>query len=159
MERKRLQIVEFYFICVGKLKEDYLKKASKDYEDRLSKFGKVNIFEVKNEKEDNKSALLKEGERIIQKIPKNCYNIALEINGNEYDSTQFAKRIDDISVSFGRVCFIIGGSNGISEDVLKLCDEKISFSKMTFPHKLFRIMLLEQVYRGCMINAGYRYHK
>ena len=151
--------MEFYFICVGKLKEDYLKKASKDYEDRISKFGKVNIFEIRNEKEDNENSVLKEGKRIIEKLPKNSYNIALEIKGCEYDSVKFAKKIEEISISFGKICFIIGGSNGISEDVLKLCNAKISFSKMTFPHKLFRIMLLEQVYRSCMINAGYMYHK
>ena len=152
-------------ICVGKLKEKYLKEAQSEYLKRISRFAKVKIIELNDEKLTgseslDKIAKNKEGENIINKIPKNSYIFAMDIKGKQYTSTDFAKELNSLSVS-GKsdFTFIIGGSLGLSEDVLKIANKKMSFSLMTFPHQLFRVMLLEQIYRCFKINNNETYHK
>jgi len=152
-------------ICIGKLKEKYLKDAQSEYLKRISRFAKVKVIELNDEKLSGSSAMdkivkEKEGEKILNKIPKNSYIIAMDIKGKQMSSTNFAAEINNLGV-MGKsdLTFIIGGSLGLSEDVLKSADKKLSFSLMTFPHQLFRIMLLEQVYRCFKINNNETYHK
>ncbi|PAB60162.1 23S rRNA (pseudouridine(1915)-N(3))-methyltransferase RlmH [Anaeromicrobium sediminis] len=154
-------------ISVGKIKEKFLKAAIDEYSKRLSRYCKLNIIEVPDEKTpDNASEkeeeLIKEkeGELILKKIKDRSYVIALDLKGDHLTSEQFAKKLKDLSVQ-GKsdVTFIIGGSLGIAKEVLKRANYKLCFSKMTFPHQLFRVMLLEQVYRGYRINNGEPYHK
>lgn len=152
-------------ICIGKLKEKYLIEAQKEYTKRISGFSKINIIQLNDEKLSGKESedfisREKEGDNILSKIPKNSYVISMDLNGKEYDSMSFAKNIERLNISGkSNFTFIIGGSTGISEKVLSISDEKISFSKLTFPHQLFRIMLLEQIYRSFKINNGHSYHK
>ena len=152
-------------ICVGKLKEKYLKEAESEYLKRISRFAKVKIIELNDEKLTGNSSLdilakNKEGENIINKIPKNPYIFAMDIKGKQSTSIDFAKELNDLSIS-GKsdFTFIIGGSLGLSEEVLKRANKKMSFSLMTFPHQLFRVMLLEQIYRCFKINNNETYHK
>ncbi|EDS72110.1 23S rRNA (pseudouridine(1915)-N(3))-methyltransferase RlmH [Anaerofustis stercorihominis] len=152
-------------ICVGKLKEKYLKEAESEYLKRISRFAKVKIIELNDEKLTGNSSLdilakNKEGENIINKIPKNSYIFAMDIKGKQSTSIDFAKELNDLSIS-GKsdFTFIIGGSLGLSEEVLKRANKKMSFSLMTFPHQLFRVMLLEQIYRCFKINNNETYHK
>ncbi|MCT4594303.1 MAG: 23S rRNA (pseudouridine(1915)-N(3))-methyltransferase RlmH [Anaeromicrobium sp.] len=154
-------------ISVGKIKEKFLKAAIDEYSKRLSRYCKLNIIEVPDEKTpDNASEKEeeiikeKEGELILKKIKDRSYVIALDLKGDHLTSEQFAKKFKDLSVG-GKsdVTFIIGGSLGIGKEVLKRADYKLCFSKMTFPHQLFRVMLLEQVYRAYRINNGEPYHK
>lgn len=153
--------------CVGKLKEKYLKDASAEYLKRLSRFAKVSIIEIKDEPSDslagNKEqeiARRKEGEKLLSKIKPKDYVIALAINAKEMSSEEFAGKINSLSIDgVSDITFIIGGSLGISEEVLKRANLKLSFSKMTFPHQLFRVMLLEQIYRAYKIINNETYHK
>lgn len=152
-------------ICVGKLKEKYLKEAESEYLKRISRFAKVKIIELNDEKLTGNNSLdilakNKEGENIINKIPKNSYIFAMDIKGKQSTSIDFAKELNDLSIS-GKsdFTFIIGGSLGLSEEVLKRANKKMSFSLMTFPHQLFRVMLLEQIYRCFKINNNETYHK
>ncbi|WP_409021865.1 23S rRNA (pseudouridine(1915)-N(3))-methyltransferase RlmH [Dellaglioa sp. P0083] len=154
-------------IGVGKLKEKYLKQGIEEYAKRLSKFCKFEIIEVNDEKAPEKlsSAEMidvkgKEGERILSKIKDKEYVYALAILGKERTSEDFAKEIADLG-TYGHsdITFVIGGSLGLSEDVLRRADTQISFGKFTLPHQLMRMILTEQVYRGFMINAGSPYHK
>ena len=152
-------------ICVGKLKEKYLKEAESEYLKRISRFAKVKIIELNDEKLTGNSSLdilakNKEGENIINKIPKNSYIFAMDIKGKQSTSIDFAKELNDLSIS-GKsdFTFIIGGSLGLSEEVLKRANKKMSFSLMTFPPQLFRVMLLEQIYRCFKINNNETYHK
>ena len=152
-------------ICVGKLKEKYLKEAESEYLKRISRFAKVKIIELNDEKLTGNSSLdilakNKEGENIINKIPKNSYIFAMDIKGKQSTSIDFAKELNDLSIS-GKsdFTFIRGGSLGLSEEVLKRANKKMSFSLMTFPHQLFRVMLLEQIYRCFKINNNETYHK
>ncbi|CAM2840915.1 MULTISPECIES: 23S rRNA (pseudouridine(1915)-N(3))-methyltransferase RlmH [Dellaglioa] len=154
-------------IGVGKLKEKYLKQGIEEYAKRLSKFCKFEIVEVNDEKAPEKlsSAEMidvkgKEGERILSKIKDKEYVYALAILGKERTSEDFAKEIADLG-TYGHsdITFVIGGSLGLSDAVLKRADTQISFGKFTLPHQLMRMILTEQVYRGFMINAGSPYHK
>ncbi|RAK20544.1 23S rRNA (pseudouridine1915-N3)-methyltransferase [Anoxybacillus vitaminiphilus] len=154
-------------ICVGKLKEKYLKQGIDEYAKRLSAYAKVEILEVLDEKapeelSDNEVELVKqkEGERILAKIAPDAYVIALAIDGKMRSSEEFAKQIDQLA-TYGRskIAFIIGGSLGLSKQVMQRADEALSFSKMTFPHQLMRLILLEQIYRAFRINRGEPYHK
>ncbi len=154
-------------IAVGKLKEKYWTEAIKEYTMRLSKYCKLDIIELADEKAPEKMSLaqeeevkVKEGERILKNIGKNCYTIALAIEGKQKSSTELAEHITQLGVKGnGHLCFIIGGSLGLSEQVLKAVDEKLSFSKMTFPHQLMRVVLLEQIYRSFRIQNNEPYHK
>ena len=154
-------------VSVGKLKEKYLKQGIQEFLKRLSSYAKVEIIEVADEKApenlseaEEKQVKDKEGERILQAISPDTYVITLEIEGKMLSSEQLAKKMDELA-TYGKskVAFVIGGSLGISEAVQQRCDFAISFSKMTFPHQLMRLVLLEQVYRGFRINRGEPYHK
>ncbi len=154
-------------ICVGKLKEQYLREASKEYEKRLSGAVKLNIIELGPEKlRENPSekeieiALENEGKKILEKIPKGAYVYTMCIEGTQRTSEQLSAELDSLGVrGFSSIVFIIGGSFGISEKVKALSSGKLSMSKMTFPHQVARIMLLEQIYRCTQISLGTRYHK
>ena len=141
-------------LCVGKIKEDYLKELINDYEKRINKYHKLEIIEVK----DNDD-IKKETSELLKYFNDKHYNIANVINGNTYDSISFSKHIDNLFNNKSTITFIIGGSNGIEDSILSKCDEFISFSKFTFPHGLFRGILLEQIYRSFKINNNERYHK
>ena len=154
-------------ITVGKLKEKYLKQGIDEYLKRLTAYAKVEIIEVSDEKapeELSETEMLqvkqKEGERILAKINPDAHVIALAIEGKMKSSEELADTMDKLA-TYGKskVAFVIGGSLGLSEDVLKRADEKLSFSKMTFPHQLMRLVLVEQVYRAYRINRGEPYHK
>lgn len=154
-------------ICVGKLKEKYWVNAVAEYKKRLSKYATIQVIEVPDEKTpDGASQALeeqikvKEGQAILKGIKNGAYVIVLAIEGKQYSSEEFASKIEKLGVS-GRshIVFIIGGSLGLSEDVIKRANEAISFSKMTFPHQMMRVILLEQVYRGFRIIRNEPYHK
>ena len=152
-------------IAVGKIKEKYLKEAIDEYKKRLSKFCSLNIIEInecvaKTENEGNiKKSIEEEARDIISKI-KNEYVIALDIEGKEYSTMEIFEKINEIMLNgASEISFIIGGSYGLSENVKKKADLRLSFSKLTFPHQLFRVILLEQVYRVFKIKNGEPYHK
>lgn len=154
-------------ITVGKIKEKYLRDAIAEYSKRLSRYCKLEIIEVADEKTpDQASETLeeqirsKEGERILKYIRDDMYVITLEIGGKMLSSEEFAKKIETLGVQGqSSIAFVIGGSIGLGKDVLKRSDYALSFSKMTFPHQLMRVILLEQVYRGYRIMNGEPYHK
>jgi len=146
-------------ITVGKIKEEYLKEAIKEYTKRLSKFTKINIIEVDDEDFDINKTLLKEKENIIKHINEKDYIITLEIEGNQIDSIEFSKKIESTLNYNSDITFIIGGSYGLHDDIKRMSNYKLSFSKMTFPHQLFRVMLLEQIYRSYKIINNESYHK
>lgn len=159
--------VKIDIICVGKLKEKYLLEAVGEYTKRLSKYCKLEIKEVPDEKAPEKLSLkeeeeikYKEGQNILKHIKDNAYVMALAIEGKMYSSEGLADNIATLAVG-GKSHFalVIGGSLGLSQEVLRRADEKISFSKMTFPHQLVRVILLEQIYRCFRINNGEPYHK
>ena len=141
-------------LCIGKIKEDYLDKLIDDYKKRIGKYIKIEIVELKDfvdyEKEIN---------NLVKNIKKSDYNIGLDLSGKMITSVEFAEKIDEILPRNSNITFIIGGSLGLNDEVRSLCDELISFSKMTFPHGLFRGILLEQIYRACKINNHEMYHK
>lgn len=154
-------------ISVGKLKEKYLKQGIDEYMKRLTAYAKVDIVEVPDEKapENMSEAEMlevkrKEGERILSHIGQDTYVITLEIGGKMLSSEELADKIDQLA-TYGKskIAFVIGGSLGISDAVQKRSDFGLSFSKMTFPHQLMRLVLLEQVYRGFRILRGEPYHK
>lgn len=153
-------------ICVGKLKEAYLKSAISEYMKRISRFADFEIFEVADQKiPDNASRkieeqiLNKEGEIILSKIKNNSYVIAMCVEGKLFSSEELADEIKNISIQSSNITFIIGGSLGLSEDVKKRADKRISFGKITLPHQLMRVVLSEQIYRAFKINANETYHK
>lgn len=154
-------------ICVGKIKEKYLKSAIDEYVKRLSRYCKLNVVELADEKTpDNaseKEELLikeKEGESILKNIKDNMFVIALDLKGSMLSSEELSNYIKDLGIrGESNIAFVIGGSLGISKAVLERANYKLCFSKMTFPHQLFRVMLLEQVYRGFRIISGEPYHK
>ncbi|WP_307892999.1 23S rRNA (pseudouridine(1915)-N(3))-methyltransferase RlmH [Bacillus swezeyi] len=154
-------------VAIGKLKEKYLKQGIDEYIKRLSAYAKVDIIELPDEKapenlsdQDMKIVKDKEGERILSKISPDAHVIALAIEGKLKSSEELADNMDRLA-TYGKskVTFVIGGSLGLSDAVLKRADEKLSFSRMTFPHQLMRLILLEQVYRAFRINRGEPYHK
>lgn len=154
-------------ICVGKIKEVFYRDAIAEYTKRLSRYCKLKIIEVADENTpQNASEALeeqikeKEAERILKSISDNMYVIALAIEGKSYDSVSFAKHISALATG-GKsdLAFIIGGSLGLSHQIYQRANEFISFSAMTFPHQLMRVILLEQIYRGYRINNNEPYHK
>lgn len=154
-------------ITVGKIKEKYLKDAIAEYSKRLSKYCKLEIVEVADEKTpDNASEVVenairaKEAERILKYVKDDAYVITLEINGKQLASEELADKIEKLGVQgTSHIIFIIGGSIGLGEEVLQKSNYALSFSKMTFPHQLMRVILLEQVYRSYRIISGEPYHK
>lgn len=153
-------------ICIGKIKEKYLQEAMSEYCKRLSKYCKLNITELADEKIPDKvnvnlSNQIKEKEcsKILSHIRKDSFIIALDLKGTQFSSENFSKKIDEISMENSHITFIIGGSLGLTSNLLSSCNLKISFSKMTFPHQLFRVLLLEQIFRAFKISNGETYHK
>ena len=147
-------------ICVGKVKEKYLVDAVIEYSKRISKYSNIQIIEVNDSNVDNeKIALEREKELILKHINTKDYIITLEIDGKQLTSIEFASKIDEIFIHNSNITFIIGGSYGISDEIKALSKFKLSFSKMTFPHQLFRVILLEQVYRSFKILNNEKYHK
>lgn len=154
-------------IAVGKLKEKYLKMAVDEYSKRLSRYAKLEIIELQDEKTPDNASIKeeiqikeKEGNAILSKIKDNAYVIAMDLNGKQLTSIEFSSFISNCTVmGNSNIVFVIGGSLGLSEEVIKRADYKLCFSKMTFPHQLFRVMLLEQIYRGFRIMNNEPYHK
>lgn len=146
-------------ICVGKIKEKFYKEAILEYKKRLGKYTKIEIIEINDFDLDIKSTIRKEGELILKSMRDSDYNIVMDINGKEYDSVSLSKKIDEVFLSKSAITFIIGGSYGIDDLVKDKCDLKLSFSKLTFPHQLFRVILLEQIYRSFKILNNEEYHK
>ena len=140
-------------ICVGKLKEKYLKDLVDDYLERLNKYHKTEIVEVKD------SDIFKESLLIEKQIDNRDFVITMEINGKKLNSIEFAKNIDNWIINNSRIVFIIGGSDGIHDSIKKRSNFALSFSDMTFPHGLFRGFLIEQIYRGFKILNNETYHK
>lgn len=153
-------------ICMGKIKEDYLKNAINEYSKRLSKYCNLTITELQDEKLPNKlncsiidSIKDKESKRIIDNLKTDSYIFALDLTGKQFTSTEFSRKIDDIALNFNSsISFVIGGTLGLSQEILNLSKEKVSFSKMTFPHQLIRVFLLEQLFRSFKISRGETYH-
>lgn len=160
-------MIKLKVIALGKLKEKYLKDAADEYIKRLSGYAKTEIVEIEPVRlSDNPSkteiekALDTEAELILKKIPEGSLTAALCIEGKQYSSEEFHEVLDSyISKGTSSVVFIIGSSYGLSDKIKKVADIKLSFSKMTFPHQLFRVMLLEQIYRNFKIGDGSKYHK
>jgi len=154
-------------LTVGKIKEKYLRDAIGEYSKRLSRYCKLEIIEVADEKTpDNASVSVeesirnKEGERLMKYIRDDAYVITLEIGGEQVSSEIFAEKIERLGIQgTSHIQFVIGGSIGLGKEILKRSDYGLSFSKMTFPHQLMRVILLEQIYRGYRIISGEPYHK
>ena len=141
-------------LCVGKIKETYLEELINDYLKRINKYHKLEIIEIK----DN-PIWEKELKVLKEKIRMSDYNIALDLTGKKVTSVTFAERLNNILMNYGNITFIIGGSLGLDEEIRNLVNECISFSDLTFPHGLFRGILLEQIYRAFKINNNETYHK
>ena len=153
-------------ITVGTLKEGYLKDAVAEYKKRLSQYARVdevNIKEVQIKNEDSRAEIAKaldtEAEKIIAAMPADSYKIALCVEGTQYDSPRLADIISSASDKSGKISLVIGSSHGLSEAVKRECDLRLSISKMTFPHQLMRVILMEALYRSFTIIAGKKYHK
>lgn len=166
MMRKKRSMLNINIICVGKLKENYLKEAIKEYTKRISKYANINMIEIPDERlpdKINESTIAQtkesEGKKILAQLKKDSYHIILDIEGREIDSVEFANKIENITVNgYSTIDFIIGGTLGISDEVKKEADFKISFSKLTFPHQLIRVFLLEQIFRSFKILNNETYH-
>ena len=160
-------MLEVTVICIGKLKEKYLRDASAEYQKRLSSLCRLSVVELPAEKlSDNPSqkeieaALLTEGRRILEKIPERAAVFSMCIEGKELSSEELSKKMFSLaSQGFGKIVFVIGGSFGLSPLVKEKSALRLSVSRMTFPHQLFRVMLLEQIYRAFQIENGSKYHK
>ncbi|MCG8452535.1 MAG: 23S rRNA (pseudouridine(1915)-N(3))-methyltransferase RlmH [Spirochaetales bacterium] len=154
-------------IAVGKIKKGWMADGISDYADRLKRFGKISILEVADEKIPERysekqaiMAITKEGERMLSRWPKDALGVALHPAGKTIGSEGLAKLMDTAALQGqNHLCFAIGGSCGLAPSVLEQCQHKISFGPNTFPHQLFRVMLLEQIYRGEKIRSGQPYHK
>ena len=160
-------MLKISIISVGKIKEKYIKLGIDEFSKRLSRYAKLEIIELNDEKapenlspRDMEIIKNTEGDAILSKIRPNSYTIALAIDGKNLSSESLAKKINDLSVSGNsHINFVIGGYLGLSDSVLKASDFKLSFSAMTFPHQLMRLILLEQIYRSFRINNSEPYHK
>ena len=154
-------------LCVGKVKEKFYREAIDEFTKRLGRYCKLEIIEVADEKTDEQASDTeirlvkeKEGERLLKNIKEDAYVIALCIDGKQLDSEELSEKIEKLGIQgISHICFIIGGSLGLSDAVVKLADFKLSFSKMTFPHQLMRVILLEQIYRGYRIMNQEPDHK
>ena len=147
-------------ICIGKLKETYLKEAETEYLKRLKKYTTIEVIELNDSNiDDEKIALEKEKDQILKQLKPKEYIITLEIEGKQLTSTELADKIDKTLITNSDITFIIGGSYGIHPSIKERADFKLSFSKMTFPHQLFRILLLEQLFRSYKILNHEKYHK
>ena len=153
-------------VCVGKIKENYLKDAISEYSKRLSKFCNLNIIELSDEKLPSKlnDSIIneiknKECNKMIQAIKKDSYIFCLDLKGKQFSSEEFSQKLDNIALNFNStITFVIGGTLGLNEEILSLSNEKICFSRMTFPHQLIRLFLLEQLFRAFKISNNETYH-
>lgn len=147
-------------LCVGKIKEKFYRDAIEEYIKRLKKYTKIEVIECRDFSDiPIDDILLKENQELERYIQDRDYVISLDINGIEMDSISLANKIDSIYLNYSNITFIIGGSYGIHEELKSRSDFRLSFSKMTFPHQLFRVILLEQIYRSFKINNNESYHK
>ena len=153
-------------ITVGTLKEGYLRDAAAEYEKRLGGFCKFTLVELKEEKlpddpsdKEIANALSREAEKILAEMPKRAYKIALCVEGKQLSSEELADKLDGISATHSELCLVIGSSHGLDDCVKSACDHRLSVSRLTFPHQLMRVILLEAVYRGFNILKGTHYHK
>lgn len=147
-------------ICIGKIKEQYLRDAIEEYEKRINKYTQLKFIELSDEGlEDEVIVKRKEKEKILKVINPKDFIITLEIEGQQLTSNEFANKLESININNPNITFIIGGSYGLDNEIKKLSNYKLSFSKMTFPHQLFRLILLEQIYRSYKIRNNEKYHK
>ena len=153
-------------ICIGKIKEKYLKDAISEYSKRVSKYCKLNILELTDEKIPDKinenicnEIKCSECDNIIKHIKKDSYIICLDLLGKELSSEDFSKNLENISMTSSNITFIIGGSLGLNKKILNISNQNICFSKMTFPHQLIRVFLLEQIFSAFKISHGETYHR
>lgn len=152
-------MLKINIITIGKIKDKYIIDGINEYSKRLSKFVKLNFLELVEEI-DNDTSIEKESNRILEKLEKsNSYNILLDIQGKQLTSVEVSNYIEKIQMTNSEISFIIGGSKGVSEKLKNYCDFRLSFSKMTFPHQLFKLILLEQIYRVFSIINNIKYHK
>ena len=159
-------MLKITIITVGQLKESYYREAICEYEKRMGAFAKITNVNLKEAPFDEKAgegairtALAEEGERILAVLPKNAYKIALCIEGKQLSSEELAECLDRAGTTRGECAFIIGSSHGLDEKVKAACEMRLSFSRLTFPHRLARVILSEALYRSLSINAGRKYHK
>ena len=153
-------------ICIGKIKEIYLKNAIQEYSKRLTKYCKLHIIELPDEKIPDKinptiinEIKEKECSNIIRHISKDTFPVCLDLKGKELSSEEFSKTIDTLSLTTSSITFIIGGSLGLTSQLINMCKQSLCFSKMTFPHQLIRVFLLEQIFRAFKISNGETYHR
>ncbi len=159
--------MQIQLVSVGKVKEKYIKLGIAEFEKRLRPYCKLTMVELNDEQAPEQLSMnelfqvkQREGERILNKIKPNQYVIALDIHGDNWSSEQLASEMEKLSIhGKSRISFVIGGSNGLSDDVLKRANQRLSFSKMTFPHQLMKLILLEQTYRAFKIQKNEPYHK
>lgn len=163
--KESINMLNINIVCVGKLKEKYLKEAIEEYSKRLKRYCNLRIIEIQDEKLPDKlyESLLnevreKECKKINENIKGDSYIIALDLKGKEYTSEQLSKKIEEISLINSTITFIIGGTLGLNDDIRRISNEQICFSKMTFPHQLIRIFLVEQLYRAFKISNNETYH-
>lgn len=146
-------------ITVGKIKEKYIREGIDDYLKRLSKYTKIELIELEDESFDKVKTLKKEADKILKKINPKSFIVTLEIDGKELSSIELSELIEKTTITHSNITFIIGGSYGLDDEIKKLSNYKLSFSKMTFPHQLFRLLFLEQLYRSYKIINNEEYHK
>lgn len=146
-------------ICIGKIKEKFYREAIEEYKKRISKYSKLEIIELEDISDNIETTLRKERDLILNKLNDKDYIITLEIDGNNIDSIELSNKINNTLINNPNITFIIGGSYGLHEDIKNRSNYKLSFSKLTFPHQLFRVNLLEQIYRAYKINNNESYHK
>lgn len=147
-------------ICVGKVKEKFITDAINEYTKRLSKYTKLQIIELEDISIGNENQILeKEAQNILNRIKDNEYVIVLDINGQAYDSLEFAKMLNNQLINNSNITFVIGGSYGLHSSILNISSMRLSFSKLTFPHQLFRLIFVEQLYRAFKIMGNETYHK
>ena len=156
-------MVKINIICIGKIKDKYIRDGISEFSKRLSRYANLNIIELPEE-DDNKgieTAITKETERIIETLNKRnrSYSILLDLKGKIKSSEEMAEEIENISLRYSEINFIIGGSNGVDDELRKLADFRLAFSSFTFPHQLMRLILMEQIYRWISINKNIKYHK
>ena len=156
-------MVKINMICIGKIKDKYIRDGISEFSKRLSRYVNLNIIEL-SEEDDNKGieiAVMKETERIVDALNKRnrSYSILLDLKGKLKSSEEMAVEIENISLQYSEINFIIGGSNGVDDELRKLVDFRLAFSSFTFPHQLMRLILIEQIYRWISINKNIKYHK
>lgn len=146
-------------ICIGKIKENFFREAISEYTKRISKYSKIDIIELPDFNYDLGKTIKEESNNIIKNLNNNDYKILLDIGGECLDSVSLSRKIENIFNEKSNITFIIGGSYGVSDEIRNLVDYRLSFSKLTFPHQLFRVILLEQIYRSFKIMKNEEYHK